>query len=73
MCSKRVIPNVLSTRTVSGVDRAILLIGSSIPKTVMKSENSFIVIIIITVIIHYNCFHSVAVVLTLVTNKNKYT
>jgi hypothetical protein len=77
MCSKRVIPNVLSTRTVSGVDRAILLIGNSILKTVMKSENNFIIIIIIiiiiTVIIYYTCFHSVVVVLELVTNKNKYT
>jgi len=43
----------------------------------MKSRNNFIIIIIITVIItviiYCNCFHSVAVVLTLVANKNKYT
>jgi len=49
------------------------MIGSSILKTVMKSRNNFIIIIIITVIIYCNCFHSVAVVLTLVANKNKYT
>ena len=41
----------------------------------MKSGNSFIIIIIIIIIITIYCngFHSVAVVLTLVTNKNKYT
>jgi hypothetical protein len=41
MCSKRIIPNVPNTWTVSGVDTAILLIGSSILKTVMKSGNNY--------------------------------
>jgi len=69
MCSKTVIPNVLYTWTVSGVDRAMLLIESSILKTVTKCGNNFITIIII-ITIYFNCFHSMAVVLTLATNKN---